>query len=257
MALSKEERRIKIRDLLEQRGKVEVVPLADQFQVSEMTIRRDLQALELAGLLQRIHGGALWGSGLGNRPEPPVLDRMDDKAQEKRIIAREVSRRIGPKETVFIGSGTTTLYVARELIQRDDLIIVSNSLPVLELFSRESVSTTIAIGGFLRREECSFIGHIAEQAIQDLRADRVIMGMRGIHPEHGLTSDHPQELRTDRAIIRISDHVMIVADSTKFGSVVTSRTAPITAVQSIVTTKSAPESMVESIRALGIEVYCV
>ncbi len=116
---------------------------------------------------------------------------------------------------------------------------------------------TVVVGGFLRRSELSFIGHIAEATLQDLRVDKVIIGMRGIDPVHGLTSEHLEELKTDQAIIRMSDTVIVVADHTKFGRVATGRTAPITAASLIVTDTETPPEIIRAIRALGVEVVQV
>jgi DeoR/GlpR family transcriptional regulator of sugar metabolism len=106
----------------------------------------------------------------------------------------------------------------------------------------------IMVGGFLRRREYTFVGHIAEQVIQNLRLDKVIIGIRGIHPIYGLTSDYPQELMTDRGFLRSGENVIVVADHTKFGFVASGKTAPITAVKTIITTKKAPCDIVEEIR---------
>jgi DeoR/GlpR family transcriptional regulator of sugar metabolism len=147
--------------------------------------------------------------------------------------------------------------VAKALLDRDDLTIIVNSLIIANILAQSKDMEVIVLGGFLRRSELSLMGHFVELASRDLRVDKVIMGIRGIHPEYGLTSDNPQELMTDRAMMRMSDNVIVIADHTKFGHVATSRTAPVTAAKVIVTTLEAPLAIIESIRKQGVQVIQV
>ena len=146
---------------------------------------------------------------------------------EKKRIADYIVNLVEPGEMLFIGSGTTTLYIAQALSGRDNLTVVSNALPILNELGSNSKMTVIGVGGFLRRAELSMIGSLAEAEIRNLRVDKVIIGMRGIHPEHGLTSDHPQEILTDRQIMSISDTVIVAADNTRSWMFASCITGPI------------------------------
>lgn len=257
----KAERREKIVELIKKKGQGTVSELASTFSVSEMTIRRDLQDLDEQGLVRRMHGGALEAKSRWNILEPPWMERLDENAVEKRRIARYVADLVEPEEKIFIGSGTTTYYVAEALIDHPALskefTIVTNALPVANLLAKNSDLNLIVVGGFLRRSEFSLIGHFAQTIFQDLHVNRVIIGMRGIHPEHGLTNDHPQELLTDRTILKTSDTVLVVADHTKFGFVASSLTAPVTAATTIVTTKEVAPEMAIAIEGRGVPVIKV
>jgi DeoR family transcriptional regulator of aga operon len=132
--------------------------------------------------------------------------------------------------------------------------VITNSLPVMNLLADEPGITLIGIGGMLRKSELSFIGHIAEHAIAELRADKVFIGVHSLSLEHGLTSDYLPEILTDRAILRIGREVILVADHTKFNRVSTALVAPLTSVHCIVTDSAAPPDIVEAIRRMGIEV---
>jgi DeoR/GlpR family transcriptional regulator of sugar metabolism len=253
----KEERRRRIQKLVESNHNVSVSGLARQFNVSEMTIRRDLAALLAEGAIERTHGGAI-PSKLPHRAfVPSMLDRVNDQLEEKQRIAAAVVKMIGRREKIFLSSGTTTYWVAKALLDRDDLTVIVNSLIIANILAQTKDMEVIVLGGFLRRSELSLMGHFVETASKELRVDKVIMGIRGIHPEFGLTSDNPQELMTDRAMMRMSDNVIVVADHTKFGSVATSRTAPVTAARIIVTTWEAPPAIVESVRKQGVQVIQV
>lgn len=253
----KEERQQAIIRELDRNGSVAVSELAEHFHVSRMTIRRDLLEIEKNSQLKRTHGGAVLPSKSPNYSEPPTIKRMELLKDEKIRIAKAVAALIGEKEVIFLGSGTTTLYVAKELYERNDITVLSNAITIINELSTNGKMPIIGIGGFLRREEQSMIGHFAERVIEDLRVEKVIVGMRGVHPRFGLTSEDPQELMTDRKILGISDNVIIVADHTKIGYVSTSRTAPITAAKTIITTTEAQADLVRAIREQGVEVIQV
>jgi DeoR/GlpR family transcriptional regulator of sugar metabolism len=253
----KEQRIQAILEILERNGNVTVQELKEKFQVSDMTIRRDLKLLERRSAIERIYGGALRSKKSANHKEPPIIERMNSMADEKKKIAEYVVKIINANETIFLGSGTTTLYVARELIIRDDITTVTNSVPILHELANNSNMSVINVGGFLRRSELSLIGVFTEAVLESIRVNKVIIGMRGIHPVYGFSCEHPQELMTDRRIIEISDDVIVIADHTKIGQVATNIVSPITSASSIITSGRADPHLVEQIRDLGVEVTIV
>lgn len=253
----KEERQQIILNEIERSGSVFVTDLADRFKVSCMTIRRDLKEIEAAEVIKRTYGGAILSIKDSNHREPPTLERMEVMSEEKRRIAKATAELVGEKETIFLGSGTTTLYVARELHARDDITVLSNALTILNDLATNGKMTLIGVGGFLRRKEFSMIGHFADRVIADLRVDKVIMGARGVHPRFGMTSDHPQELITDRTIMGISNTIIIIADHTKIGHVTTSRTAPVEKINILISGIEAPGEIIKAIREMGVEVILV
>lgn len=231
--------------------------LSRRFNVSTMTIRRDLFDLERRGKIERTHGGAILGRIPADSVEKPILERMSISKAEKVAIAKAAADLIEPNEMVLIGSGTTTTYLAKELTDRKDIRIVTNALTVMNELAVNNASNFIGIGGFFRESEMSFYGHFSEKTLQELHVDKVIMGMRGIHPRLGLTSDHPQELATDRAMMAIGDEVIILADHSKVGYAASGRAAPITSANYIVTSKLANRSIIDEIRNLGVNVILV
>jgi len=253
-------RKERLQDIVEElkeNGSVNVLELRDKFNVSAMTIRRDLITLEDRGLIERTHGGALLSDETRNWTEPPIIERMNVMAEEKKRIAVWVAEYIDTGDTIFLGSGTTTLYVARELIIRDDITVVTNSVPVLHELSSNSNMNIITVGGFLRRSELSLIGAFAEPVLENIRVNKVIAGMRGIHPLYGFSCEHPEELMTDRMILGLSDTIVIVADHTKIGQVATNRVAPIDQATLIVTTTEAKQFHIKKIQEQGVEVIVV
>jgi DeoR/GlpR family transcriptional regulator of sugar metabolism len=251
------ERHRQIMQMVDADHQVAVGDLARHFGVTEMTIRRDLIELDVRGLVKRIHGGAISSRPERGSAEPPMLDRIDEQPIEKRRIAQAVASMVEDGQMIFLGSGTTALAVAQSLADRTSLTVITNSLTVANALVDSRSITLVVIGGFLRREELSLIGHFAETTMKDVRVHKVIMGIRGIDEDYGLSSDHLQELMTDRAILGLSDEVIIVADHTKFGHRAAGRTAPVTAATMVVTDLEAPADTVAAIRELGVKVIQV
>jgi DeoR/GlpR family transcriptional regulator of sugar metabolism len=248
----KSERQEKIHQLVQQTGQVTVAELCAQFEISEATARRDLEELATRGVLHRTHGGAIRPEPGGS--QPPVLQRMSEQAEAKDRIGKAASELIADGETVFIGSGSTTLAVARHLRQRRGLTVISNSLPVINLLADDPNVTLIILGGLLRQSEQSMIGHITEQALTELRADKVILGMYAVHLEQGLTNDCLPETMTDRAIVRLSAQVILVADHTKFGQVAPAFVAPLSVVDAVVTDAGIAPEIVNALDEIGLRV---
>jgi len=246
------ERQNQILQLITRQQRITVADICEVFEVSEATARRDLETLASAGKVQRVHGGAIVISQAP--PELPMLQRQGEQAKEKIRIGQAAAALIEEGETVFLGSGTTVLEVARNLRERRELRIITNSLPVINALASLPEITVIALGGMLRDSELSFIGHITEQALGEVRADKVIIGTRAISTEQGLTNDYLPETMTDRAILKAGHEVIVVADHSKFGRVSTALLAPIESVHTIVTDSQVPQDFVEDVKSRGIRV---
>jgi DeoR/GlpR family transcriptional regulator of sugar metabolism len=204
-----------------------------------------------------MYGGAVAVVYLPLYNEMHLYDRMKLLAEEKSRIANHIVRMIETNEMIFLGSGTTTTYIAKALVFRTDITVVTNALTVMEELATNARMLVIGVGGFLRRTEYSFYGHFADEIVNSLRVGKVIIGMRGVHPDYGLTSDFPQEIQSDRLIIGASDNVIVAADRTKIGYVASSFVAPLSAARTIVTTTGVDRGTVESIRGQGVRVEIV
>jgi DeoR/GlpR family transcriptional regulator of sugar metabolism len=249
--LSNYERQAQLVRLIEQEGRISVAQICERFGVSQATARRDLETLSDQGAIQRVHGGAI--ALRRAAPEEPILQRGHDQEAEKECIGRVAADLIQDGETVFLGSGTTVLKVAQNLVKRK-LTVITNSLPIINLMAGKENITLVALGGMLRDSELSFIGHIAVQALQEVRADKVVIGTRAISLEHGLTNDYLPETLTDRAILQIGREIIVAADHTKFGVVSTAFLAPLNAIHTIVTDSGTDPGFIAALREQGIKV---
>ena len=250
--LLKTERHDHIQSLVNNRGRVTVPELSTHFGVSEATIRRDLEELDNLGRIRRTHGGALQAEKIVQ--EPPISQRITENPEEKNQIGKAAAKLIRNGETIFLGSGTTVIEVARNLPPDIELTVITNSLPVVNELATHPGIELIVIGGVLRPRELSMVGHVAEQAVREFRADRVFLGMYAIDADRGFTNDFPPEIMTDRAIISIAPQVIILADHTKFGRVNSMLVAPVTAAQMIITDQTTSQTAVDQLEEVGIRV---
>jgi len=249
------QRQKQILSLLARQGRLSVTEIVERFSISEATARRDLESLASQGKAQRVHGGVIAIEQAP--PELPILEREGEQPEEKARIGRAAASLIADKETVFLGSGTTVLEVARNLRDRHNLTVITNSLPVMNTLAGAKEITVISLGGMLRESELSFIGHLTEQALAELRADKVIIGARAVSLEQGLTNDYLPETMTDRAILKVGREVVLVADHSKINRVSTTFLAPLTDVHKLVTDRGSPRSFIAALKVHGIHVVVV
>jgi DeoR/GlpR family transcriptional regulator of sugar metabolism len=250
--LSSLERQNQILQLVARSQRVSVSQVCETFTISEATARRDLETLAGQGRVQRVHGGAIALSEAP--PESPIHMREGEQADEKARIGQAAAALVRDGETVFLGSGTTVLGVARALRAFSHLTVITNSLPVINVFAGLENFNVICLGGMLRGSELSFIGHITEQAIAEVRADKVFIGIRAINLEHGLTNEYLPETMTDRAILKSGEEIIVVADHTKFGRAATVLLAPLESIHTLVTDSGTPQDFLDSFQERGLRV---
>jgi len=252
-----EERRRRIMEILDRQERVTVEELVQRFEVSAVTIRGDLDALAQEGALVRSHGGALRHA---ETPEDvPIALKQTRRHGEKVRIARAAVRTLRDGETIILDSGSTTLEIARQLRSQEfeSLSVITNALNVAMELATLSRVRLIMTGGILRQMSYSLAGPPAEQVLDSLRADRLFLGVDGLDPDIGLMTPDVFEARLNAHMIRVSNEVVVVADSTKFQRRSLSVIAGIDAAQKVITDSGAPPERVAELQALGIEVIVV
>lgn len=245
-----DERRTLILDRLRTEGRVLAADLSAELDVSSDTIRRDLRELDAAGLVRRVHGGALPRHGDAS----PFAARARRAPEAKASIARRAAACVADGQVVVLDGGTTTLELARAL--RDDLraSVITVSPPIaLALADHPGVEVTV-VGGTLRRNALVTVGATAVEALRVIRADVVFLGVCGLHPEIGVTTEDLEERHVKAAMIDGAAEVVALADHDKLGTAMPVVVAPMRAVTQLVTDADAEESALAPYRALGIEV---
>ncbi len=208
-----EERRHRLLELVRARRFVSLPELAEELQVSESTIRRDLEWLEEQGTARRIHGGVLY---TGQSPQLAHFEaRQPAQWAQKRAIARRAAELVQPGETILLDGGTTTYEVARLLVGRP-LHVLTNSLPVANLFAPDPNSDLIFIGGNICPRSGVAQGPYADKMLSSVRVRKAIMSVAAIN-EEGCFNNNLLLVATEQAMIRAADQLIVVADSSKFG----------------------------------------
>lgn len=250
------ERQQAIIDLLTKSDSVQVAEMVELFNVSEMTIRRDLDVLERKGLLRRVHGGAV--SNRGRSYEPPFMLRTGDRNEEKNRIGKAAAELIQSGDSVMLDVGTTTLEIARHLSDHQNLTIITPCLPIAAILVEENPRIRLIMtGGILRPGELSMIGHLAERAIRDFYVDKLFLGAGGVDLEGGMTEFNLEDTLVKQAMLRSAKDITLVVDSSKFGQVAFTAIAPLSAINRIITDTALPESMAERIRDMNVELILV
>lgn len=253
------ERRQQIVRFIESNNGATVAALSERFGVSEATARRDLVQLSRQGFIERAHGGAVPRRlrPAQSLPEPPVLKRAPLQAEEKRRIGRAASKYVQDGDAIILGGGTTTAEMIPYLSERQGLTIITNALNVAMLLAACHTITVIVLGGVLRHSELSMTGVVAEDALDNLRADKLFMGALAIHVDYGLSVDDIAEAQSDRAIIASARELIVLVDHTKFGRVATVRVAPVKRAHCVITDRGAPEADLMTLREQGVLVEAV
>jgi len=217
--------------------------------VSESTIRRDLDSLEASGTAKRTHGGVFYTG------PSPTLDhfelRQSQQWEKKREIAEAASRIIRDGETVLLDGGSTAYELARLLVDRP-LQVVTNSLPVANLFTSSNSIDLVLIGGYLHGRTGVLIGPYANQMLAELNVQTAVLSVAGAN-EKGFYNSNLLLVETERQMMRAADRVIIVADSTKFGRSSLARLCPLEAVRCVVVDKGISEFWKTKIAEAGVE----
>ncbi|MDQ0402191.1 DeoR/GlpR family DNA-binding transcription regulator [Streptomyces sp. NPDC048232] len=236
-----EQRRALILDEVRRRGGVRVNELTRKLGVSDMTVRRDLDALARQGVLEKVHGGAVPVAEASTH-EPGFEAKSGLEPTAKEDIARAAAELVAPGAAIALSGGTTTYALAHRLVDVPDLTVVTNSVRVADVFhvaqrtsgTRPGAATVVLTGG-VRTPSDSLVGPVADQAIATLHFDVLFLGVHGISAEAGLSTPNLAEAETNRRLVQSARRVVVVADHTKWGVVGLSSFATLEQVDTLVT----------------------
>jgi DeoR/GlpR family transcriptional regulator of sugar metabolism len=223
--------------------------LAVALGVSDMTVRRDLDVLADAGLLDKVHGGATARSER-SAEEPGFVVKSLRNTQEKREIAMAAAELVHPGTAIGIAAGTTTWQLAYHLVDIADLIVVTNSIRVADVFhQQERPDRTVILTGGIRTPSDALVGSVAVAALRTLHLDNVFMGAHGMSARGGFTSPNMSEAETNRAFIESSDQLVILADHTKWDVTVLSSFAALEDADVVISDSRLPTKAVDILEA--------
>jgi DeoR/GlpR family transcriptional regulator of sugar metabolism len=221
-----------LRELIRQTGVIRVEVLCRQLGVSPATVRRDLDHLEQAGAIRRVHGGAV---STESRLDEPLFDTKTSVAvPEKRRIAEAALAFVEDGDTIYLDGGSTVLELARLVRERTNLTVVTNSLRAAHELAGHG-PRLILIGGEFRRLSQTVVGPLTRQVLQELHLDKAFMGTIGVSVAEGMTTTDPGEAFTKELVIRQARQVILLADSSKAGKVAFARAGSLDEVDVLIT----------------------
>jgi DeoR/GlpR family transcriptional regulator of sugar metabolism len=247
-----EERHQAILNLLEDRGSVTVIDMVARFKVSEMTIRRDLDVLERGGYLRRVHGGAI--TDHGRSYEPSFLTRAGVNQELKERIGKAAAELVTPGDSLILDTGTTTLEIARNLTNKNELTIITPCFQIASVLAGNSNIRLILAGGILRTKELSMYGPVAERTFGDYFVDKLFLGAAGVDFSAGLTEFNLEDALVKHAMLRCAKRVILTVDSSKFNRVAFTAIAPLKVVQTVVTNTEIEPAIVARLKKENIDV---
>jgi DeoR/GlpR family transcriptional regulator of sugar metabolism len=242
-----EERRRHILSQVQTRGIVSLRELAEQLATSEVTVRRDLQAMAADGLLRRTHGGAALLDGL-------AAQEADQQAAGKAAIAELAAGLVQAGDSILLGPGRTTLAMARLLASLPELTVVTNSVPVTQALMHVQQVDLVMMGGNLRRSIQALVGPVAEQNAAGLRVSQVFLSGEGVTVERGLTTPNLFAAATDQALAAAARQVVVLADSAKIGRETMCQTVPCAGIDVLITDSGADAVELDRLRGAGVDV---
>jgi DeoR family fructose operon transcriptional repressor len=247
-----EERQAAIVTRARSAGRVEVAELADSFDVTAETVRRDLTALERAGLLRRVHGGAILADALGF--EPALAVRESVRTAEKARIAEAALAFLPAEGAIALDAGSSTQRLAELLPADCELTVVTNSVPIASLLAAKPKLTVHLVGGRLRSRTLATVDQAALRYLQGVYVDVAFLGTNGFSLARGLTTPDPAEAAVKSALIGAARQAVLLADATKFGSDHFAHVADLADLAAIVTDTTLSDAAAGDLEAAGPKV---
>jgi DeoR/GlpR family transcriptional regulator of sugar metabolism len=244
-----EERRQKVLELVKDRGFVALTDLASRLEFSESTLRRDLDFWDQQGVLKRTHGGAMYTGG--QLVMPALEDRSLTSLPEKRLIAQAAAARIRDGDAILLDGGTTTLEVARLLAGRS-LQLVTNSLPIANLFASSREVDLVLLGGYVYPKTGVMLGPLTVRMMEDLHVQQAILSVGGITAK-GLFNSNLLLVETERQMMRCADEVVVVADHSKIGRQALAFLCELEAIDTLIVDNGLNDEQRQLVEAAGVK----
>jgi DeoR family fructose operon transcriptional repressor len=249
-----EERRFQIREMLTAQRTVSAAELCNRLNVTAATIRRDLAALEQEGVLVRSHGGAV--SRMSSTNFQPTYDALlRSENEEKQQIARAAEQFVLDGDTIFLEGSTTVFELARRLVHRHRLTVVTNSPTIVCELQRSNAGVTVmCTGGDLQKDTFYLYGEWTQRSLSEIRLDKAILGVSAIDPKYGVSTAHHAEAQITRLVSKAAKTRIALADHTKFGRQRFAFVGPVTDIDILITDSGTEAKHLQDLRDAGLQV---
>lgn len=243
-------RRAKILDYVTAKGFATPDELAALHDVAAITVRRDLLWLENAGLLKRVHGGAIPCEG--SLAKSHIAGRMHTATDEKRFIASTAAAMLQQHDRIFLDAGSTCCFLAEALQEDLDLTVITHSLDALKILSGKRNISVVSLGGELDGKLNAFVGPMTEAALQSFHANKTFLGVSGVAVKTGCSINSLTEERIKALMVERAAESYVVADSSKFGITCLRSVIPLSKIAAVITDESLGESLRKDFRDAGV-----
>lgn len=238
-----------------QDGQIKVQYICEAYKISPVTARKDLKLLEEKGLLYRMHGGATLTNPYAT--ELHVNDKEKIHLDEKMQIGAAGAKLVAANDSILIASGTTVLYLAKNIQPKENLTVITSALNVALELNKHPETEVILLGGVLRKRSSSVTGLYAENNLNDFSCSKFFLGVDGIDLEFGLTTTNVMEAHLNRQMIKVSQKTIVLVDSTKFGKRGFGRICDFNSIDEIITDSGISNFTKQSLEDYGIKVTIV
>lgn len=253
-SVTAQERRAVIIQSLKENSKVSIKEICERFDVSEVTVRKDLNILHERNLLVRTRGGAIRLPESDNGSDISISYKRLYNYREKQIIGRLAASLINEGETILLDSGTTTLEIARNLHRFQKLTIITNALNIAAELLNYKRFNVIMLGGYLRETSQSTVGPIAESNLKVFYCDKFFLGVDSFNIESGLSTPNIEEANLNQVMFSMAKEVIAVLDSSKFNKRSFVFIAPVSKINTVVTDGGIPQNVRRQLKSMNIEV---
>lgn len=246
--MSANKRQEKIIEIVGKKGKIQVEELANLLQVSSMTVRRDLTSLEEKGILERVHGAAVM------KKETEYSQKIEKQMAEKQAIAEICVGKIKSGDTIFLDAGTTTLEIAKRILDIPNLIIVTNDIDIAFLVHQCSNLEVMCCGGSIQKETGSIFGVFANQMMNHIQLDKAFIGAASINYQYNVLTPTIDKASLKRLVVNSTDESYLVVDQSKFNKKALMKINNLKDYTGVITTKKFGKIEMEKIRNMGIHI---
>ncbi len=250
-------RREKTIALLKEKGSVQVHELSNLFNISAVSIRKDLKFLDKMGIATKAYGGAFLNTSNNETTETSIDIKRKLNVSKKCNIAQYAADLIDSGDSIILDSGTTTNQIAQLLKNIEDITVITNDLSVIDIISNYNNTELIVLGGRLRRKSMFFYGFQAERALKELHADKVFLGVDGFHMDKGITTHFEAEAALNTMMCNSATEVIVVTDSSKFDKICLHKIIDLSRISKLITDSGISDEYKEGLKNIGIEVIVV
>jgi DeoR family glycerol-3-phosphate regulon repressor len=245
------QRQQEIMQALQLKGSCGIGELASRFSVSEETIRRDVRRLEQLKLIRKVHGGILLPD---EKQQPSIMNRMSVNQDAKQVLARLAAEQVKDGDSIMLDSGSTCVYIAKALTNRQNLFVVTNSTDIQRILIRVNSNSVYLAGGESRLEDGGTFGPYATHLIRQFAVKTAFISLGAIHPNYDFMTYHPWEAELAQAMIEQSEQRIFVADHTKFGRRGVVKVCAFSEADMLVTNRLPPEEYRQELNNAGVQV---